>query len=194
MLGVPGRRVDRLLQIHAGVHVAQEELRDPLVLLVAAGRAPGEIGLAVAQRQRRRQRRARAFARRQRGRMVLIEPEHLRAGAEAKAELGDHRRGLQPAAGRRRRHHVAGAIDDVEMHGVAAHRAGALALRPSTDRALVFVVRPVDAPTVGSPAPGDAARAPGQAHVDAACRSPSIVPGRNSSEARSVTSLRRSAL
>ena len=44
MLGVPGRGVDRLLQIHAGVDVAQEKLRDPLVLLVAAGRAPGEIG------------------------------------------------------------------------------------------------------------------------------------------------------
>ena len=51
MLGVPGRRVDRFLQVHARMHVAQEELRDPLILLVAAGRAPGEIRLAVAQRQ-----------------------------------------------------------------------------------------------------------------------------------------------
>src|SRR5262252_1472026 len=41
MLGVPGRRVDRFLQVHATMHVAQEELRGPLVLLVAAGRAPG---------------------------------------------------------------------------------------------------------------------------------------------------------
>src|ERR1051325_2761974 len=50
MLGMPGRRVDRLLEIHPGVDVAQKELRDPLVLLVAAGRAPGEIRVAVAQR------------------------------------------------------------------------------------------------------------------------------------------------
>ena len=48
MLGVPGRRIDRFLQIHAGMDVAQEELRDPLVLLVAAGRTPGEVGVAVA--------------------------------------------------------------------------------------------------------------------------------------------------
>ena len=77
MLGVPGRRVDRLLQVHAGMDVAQEELRDPLVLLVAAGRAPGEIRLAVAQGQGRRQRGARPLARRQRGRMAFLEPEHL---------------------------------------------------------------------------------------------------------------------
>src|SRR6266700_8350869 len=43
MLRMPGRRVDRFLQVHLGVDVPQEELRDPLVLLVAAGRAPGQI-------------------------------------------------------------------------------------------------------------------------------------------------------
>ena len=128
MLGVPGRRVDRLLQVHAGMDVAQEELRDPLVLLVAAGRAPGEVRLAVAQRHGRRERRARPLAGRERGRMALLEPEHLRARAEAEAELRDHRRGMQPAAGRRRRHHVAVAVDDVEMHRVARHRAHLLAL------------------------------------------------------------------
>jgi len=48
MLGVPGRRIDRFLQVHPGVDVAQEELGDPLVLLIATGRAPGEIRLAVA--------------------------------------------------------------------------------------------------------------------------------------------------
>src|SRR4051794_32249532 len=35
MLGVPGRRIDRFLQVHAGMDVPQEELRDPLVLLVS---------------------------------------------------------------------------------------------------------------------------------------------------------------
>ena len=57
--------------------------------------------------------------------MIFLEPEHLRAAAEAEAEFRDHRRGLQPAAGRRRRDHVAGLVDDVEMHGVAAHLAEA---------------------------------------------------------------------
>ena len=54
VLGMPGRRVDGLLQVHPGMDVAQEELRDPLVLLVAARRAPGEVGL--------RRRAARAWA------------------------------------------------------------------------------------------------------------------------------------
>src|ERR671936_732037 len=40
MLGMPGRRVDRFLEIEVAMDVAQEELRDPLVLLIAAGRAP----------------------------------------------------------------------------------------------------------------------------------------------------------
>src|SRR5262252_2324791 len=52
MLGVPGRGVDRLLQVHAGMDVAHEQLRRPLILLVAAGRAPGEIRLPVTQRER----------------------------------------------------------------------------------------------------------------------------------------------
>src|SRR4051812_18485482 len=48
MLGVPGRRIDRFLQVHPRVDVAQEKLGDPLVLLIAAGRAPGQIRLAIA--------------------------------------------------------------------------------------------------------------------------------------------------
>ena len=125
MLGMPGRRVDRLLQVHFGVDMPQKELRGPLILLVAAGRTPGHIRLAVAQRHGRAERGARTLARRQRGGVIFLEPEHLRAAAEAEAEFRDHRRGLQPAAGRRRRDHVAGLVDDVEMHGVAAHLAEA---------------------------------------------------------------------
>src|SRR5579864_6035071 len=53
MFGMPGGGVDSLLQVQSGVDVAQEELRDPLILLVAAGRAPGKIRLAVAKRHRR---------------------------------------------------------------------------------------------------------------------------------------------
>ena len=68
------------------LRVAQEELAAPLVLLVAAGRAPAHVGLAVAQRHADRQRRARALARRQRGRQALLQPEHLPARAERPAE------------------------------------------------------------------------------------------------------------
>ena len=39
--------------------------------------------------------------------MALLEPEHLCAGAEPETKIGDNRRGMQPAAGRRRRDHVA---------------------------------------------------------------------------------------
>jgi hypothetical protein len=34
---VPGRRVDRLLQIHPGAEVPEQEQQLPLVLLVATG-------------------------------------------------------------------------------------------------------------------------------------------------------------
>src|SRR4051812_16235153 len=73
MFGVPGRRVDRFLQVHPGMDVAQEELGRPLVLLVTAWCAPGEIRLAVAQREGGAQRGARTFARRERGRMAFLE-------------------------------------------------------------------------------------------------------------------------
>src|SRR5262249_27962985 len=106
---------------HAGMDVAHEQLRRPLILLIAAGRTPGEIRLAVAQRERGRKRRARALAGSKRSGMPLLQPEHLAARAEAEAELRNDGRRLQPAAGGRRRHHVAGGIDDIKMHGVAAH-------------------------------------------------------------------------
>src|SRR5882757_1152222 len=89
MLGVPRRRVDRFLQVQFGVDVAQEELRGPLVLLVAAGRAPGHIRLAVAVAHGRTERGARALAGRQRRGMVFLEPEHLGAAAETEAKFGN---------------------------------------------------------------------------------------------------------
>src|ERR1700679_1722647 len=89
MFGMPGRGIDRFLKIHAGMDVAREKLRDPLILPLAARRAPPEIGFPVAQRERRRQRGARSFAGRQRRRMAFFEPEHLGAGAEAEAEFGN---------------------------------------------------------------------------------------------------------
>src|SRR5215471_16945755 len=123
MLGMPGRRVDRLLQIEPGVDVAQEELRDPLILLVAAGRTPGQVRFAVTQRHGRRKRGARTLSGGERGGMILLQPEHLRAAAKAEADLRDNRRRLQPTAGRRGRYHVATLVDNIEMHGVAAHLA-----------------------------------------------------------------------
>src|SRR3954452_11868853 len=90
MFGVPGRRVDRFLEIEIAMDVPQEELRDPLILLVAAGRAPGKVWLAVAQRHGRRQRRPRPLARCERRWMVFFQPEHLGAAAETEAELRDY--------------------------------------------------------------------------------------------------------
>src|SRR6185295_12750398 len=105
--------------------MAQEELRGPLILLVAARRSPGHVRLAVTIAHGGRERGARTLARRECCGVIFLQPEHLRAAAEAEAELGNDRRGLQPAAGRRRRYHVAGLVDDVEMHGIAAHLAEA---------------------------------------------------------------------
>ncbi len=123
MLGVEGRAVDRLLQVHPVMGMVQEHQGRPLVLLVAAGRAEGEIGFAVLERERRRQCAARAPAGFEARRQPLLEPEHLHPRAEAEAQFGDHRRALQPAAARGRRHHVAPAVDHIDMAGVAGHRA-----------------------------------------------------------------------
>ena len=49
-----------------------------------------------------------------------LQPGHLQPGAEREAQLGDDRVGLQPAAAGRGRDHVAPAVDDVEVAGVAA--------------------------------------------------------------------------
>ena len=81
MFRVPCGRVDRFLHVHLAMNVPKEELRRPLVLLVAAGRAPREIGFAVAQRERRAERRAWTFAGRKPGRMFFVEPERLRSCA-----------------------------------------------------------------------------------------------------------------
>ena len=162
MLGVPGRRVDRFLQIHAGMDVAQEELRRPLVLLVAAGRAPGEIGLAVAQRQRRRQRRARALARRKRRRMLSSSQNICARVPRQKPSSGITGEDCSQPPDGVDGHHVAGRIDDVEMHGVAG------------------MTSPHAAPTVGSPAPSvaDGERAARSSRVICtAPPKPSIVAG-----------------
>ena len=58
-VAVPARRLDRLLQVEAEHEVGEQEDDLPLVLLVAAGRAAGQHGHAVAQHQRRAQRGAR---------------------------------------------------------------------------------------------------------------------------------------
>ena len=73
-------------------------------------------------------------------------------------------------------------IDDVEMHGVAAHRA-----EPADGR-----LAGAEPPTVGSPAPAAVGTVSRRSFTTAP--KPSIEPGRNSSEALSPMSLRRSAL
>src|SRR5947208_3481841 len=64
----------------------------------------------------------RPLARLERAREALLEPEHLRAGAEAEAEGGDRGRSVEPTAARRRRDHVPPAVDDVEVDSVATSR------------------------------------------------------------------------
>ena len=112
------RLVDRLLEIETVVEVAQEEVERPLVLAVPARRAERHVGLTRAEDEARAQGRARPLPRCQARREAFLEPEHLRARAQAEAELRDHRRALQPASARHGRDHVAPAVDHVDVHGV----------------------------------------------------------------------------
>ena len=59
MVGVELGRVDRLLEVQTEIDVTQEDVQRPLLLLVAAGRAPREIRRTVAEREPRRERRSR---------------------------------------------------------------------------------------------------------------------------------------
>src|SRR6202453_3773640 len=54
MLSMPRRSIDRFLKIVARMDMAEEELGNPLVLLVSTRRAPGEIGFTVPQSHCRR--------------------------------------------------------------------------------------------------------------------------------------------
>src|SRR6185295_837633 len=56
MLGGKARRLDRLLQAHAEGGAVQEELQQPLPLVVAAHGAEGHPWLAVLEGERRRER------------------------------------------------------------------------------------------------------------------------------------------
>ena len=105
--GVERRRVDGLLRGVAADQRPQQVEQLPLVLLVPAGSAERGHRLAPAQQHGRAQRRARPLAGPQGGRAGRVQPGHLQPGAEAEAQLGHGRRGLQPAAGRGRGHHVA---------------------------------------------------------------------------------------
>jgi hypothetical protein len=53
VFGVEGRGVDGFLQVQPEHHVVQEERQRPLILLVTARRAEGQVRLAVPQRQAR---------------------------------------------------------------------------------------------------------------------------------------------
>ena len=112
-------RVDGLLEGLAADEVAQQERQLPLVLLVAAGGAAGQHGLPVAVHHRRAQRGTRSPARCERRGETFLQPEHLQAGAQREAQLRDRRRTLQPAAARGSGDHVAPAVDNVHVAGVA---------------------------------------------------------------------------
>ena len=117
------------------VHDPQEERQLPLVLAVAAGRAERHPAA------RRRGGRSRGSAwcggacRAARLQGWASSSQNICApGAEREAQLGHDRRGLQPAARRRGRDHVAPAVGHVEVAGVARRhrrrRAGAVADGP----------------------------------------------------------------
>ena len=69
--------------------------------------------------QRRRQRRARPLARVRASSAVLPRARTSARASRGRTELRYDRRPPQPAAARRRRDHVAEAVDDIEVHGVA---------------------------------------------------------------------------
>src|SRR3954447_1417918 len=117
---VPGRGVDRGLQVQPTERVGEPEAQLPLLLLVAARRAEGEGRNAAAQGQGGREGGPRALARRQRVGQARLEPEHLRPGTQGEAELGDHRRALQPAPRRGGGDEIAPPVHDVDVAGVTA--------------------------------------------------------------------------
>ena len=106
-------------------------------------------------------------------RVAVLEPAHLSTRRDRKAEARHDRRALQPAARRRRRDHVAGRIDDIEMYGVAPFdrqgREGRFAAA-GPDR--LFLARHRE-------------------HAAMRSRASPMSPGRSSIEARAPISLRR---
>jgi hypothetical protein len=86
--GVVVGRVNRHLEVHPEVGVGQERVQGPLVLLVAARGAQGEVRLAVAPDYRRRKRCPGPFSGLQRIGHAVLEPEHLASGTKAEAEFG----------------------------------------------------------------------------------------------------------
>src|SRR5581483_1223814 len=92
--------VDRGLEVHPEMHVGEERVERPLILLIASGRTEREHGLVVTGDERRRERRPGTLAGRERVRQPLLEPEHLRARTEAEAELGNDGGAVEPAAAR----------------------------------------------------------------------------------------------
>ena len=122
VIGVELGRVDRLLQVQPAIDMAQEDVKAPLLLLVATGGAPGEPGLPLAKREAGRQRRTRTRARTERRRQTFLEPEHLGPRSERPAEVRDHRRAIEPATARGGGDHVPPPVDDVDVDGVASRR------------------------------------------------------------------------
>src|SRR5262249_18413708 len=77
------------------------------------------VGFAVPESDRGGERRARPLAGLERTRNIRLEPEHLGAGRHAKSQARHHRRHMERGTAGRAGYHVAMAIDDVEMGGIA---------------------------------------------------------------------------
>ena len=118
-----GRTFNRFLQVLAVHHMADQKIRLPLVLLIAARRAVNHIGFAVLIGHGGRQRcpgpasghKARGFA--------IFKPKHLHTRSQAKPEFRDHRGTLQPPPRRGCGNHIAFIIDHIDMAGIARRRA-----------------------------------------------------------------------
>ena len=197
---VPVRGVDGALEVEAAAYRraqrdGEEEVQLPLVLLVAAGRAERHDRHAVAQGERGGEGGAGAAARGQGVRQALVQPGHLEPGAEREAQFGHDRVGLEPAAAGRGRDHVAPAVDDVEVAGVAAGGAVRRDVRltrhgrrrPLRDRRLPAPGAP------GASKPCSPAATTRACALSRGTRPPGL-PGRSSYEAFSPTSARRPAL
>src|SRR5665213_2884134 len=94
-------------------------MQGPLVLHVTTGRSEGKIGFAISQRHRGRQRCSRSRTWAETVRQAILEPEHLTPRTQAEAELRDGWRTLQPAAAWCCRHHQTGAVDGIDVAGIA---------------------------------------------------------------------------
>ena len=80
-----GQRINRFLHIHPEIHVIDEKLEGPLVLLVTPWCAENHERFPILERQRRREGCSRPFAGHEGIGVGRVQIEHLHAGPQGKA-------------------------------------------------------------------------------------------------------------